>query len=178
MGLMRDRRGEVLYMLGSLKESLTYLETSAGSDSPLALNSLSYLAGAYQRLGMGQLEEQTLERIISYHGKRISPIIEDALYLRAAQLKGSGEFAKAKTFYQILLDSYPKSSHAYWAMYHLSQIAYTLGDQTEAKNLLTNVIRLTKDPLLLSAARLASNDMELQKDLTRFDAEKAQMRRQ
>ena len=75
-------------MLGSLKESLPYLETSADSDSPLALNSLSYLAGAYQRLGMGQQEEQTLERIISYHGKRISPIIEDALYLRAAQLKG------------------------------------------------------------------------------------------
>jgi hypothetical protein len=58
-------------------------------------------------------------------------------------------------------------------MYHLSQIAYALGDQSEAKNLLTNVIRLTKDPLLLSAARLASNDMDLQKDLTRFDAEKS-----
>jgi tetratricopeptide (TPR) repeat protein len=178
IGLMKDRRGEVLYLLGSLKESLTYLEASANSDSPLALNSLSYLANAYQRLGLAQLEEQTLERIISYHGKRISPIIEDALYLRAAQLKGLGEFAKAKTFYQILLDTYPKSSHAYWAMYHLSQIAYALGDQTEAKNLLTNVIRLTKDPLLLSAARLASNDIDLQKDLTRFNAGKSQMRRQ
>jgi len=173
IGLMRDRRGEVLYMLGSFKESLTYLEASAGSDSPLALNSLSYLVGAYQRLGLAKQEEQTLERIISYHGKRLSPIIEEALYLRAAQLKGLGEFAKAKTFYQILLDSYPKSSHAYWAMYHLSQIAYALGDQSEAKNLLTNVIRLTKDPLLLSAARLASNDMDLQKDLARFDAEKS-----
>ncbi len=175
IGIIRDRRGEVLYMLGSLKESLPYLEASANSDSPLALNSLSYLVGAYQRLGLGQLEEQTLERIISYHGKRISPIIEDALYLRATQLKGKGDVARAKTFYQILLDTYPKSSHAYWAMYHLSQIAYTLGDQTTAKNLLTNVIRLTKDPLLMSAARLASNDMDLQKDITRFNAEKARM---
>ncbi|HVN72746.1 MAG TPA: tetratricopeptide repeat protein, partial [Desulfomonilia bacterium] len=50
--LMRDRRGEVLYMLDSLRDSLTYLEASAGSDSPLALNSLSYLADAYRRLGM------------------------------------------------------------------------------------------------------------------------------
>lgn len=178
IGIIRDRRGEVLYMLGSIKESLPYLEASAGSESPLALNSLSYLATAYQRLGLVQLEEQTLERIISYHGKRISPIIENALFLRAAQLKGKGEFAKAKTFYQILLDTYPKSSHAYWAMYHLSQIAYALGDETEAKNLLTNVIRLTKDPLLLSAARLASNDIDLQKDLKKFDAEKTKTGRQ
>ena len=175
IGIIRDRRGEVLYLLGSFKESIPYLEASANSDSPLALNSLSYLANAYHRLGLIQQEEQTLEKIISYNGKRISPIIENALYLRAAQLKGKGELAKAKTFYQILLDTYPKSSHAFWAMYHLSQIAYALGDQTAAKNLLTNVIRLTKDPLLLSAARLASNDMDLQKDITRFDAEKAQV---
>ena len=119
----------MLYKLGSLKDSLTYLEASANSDSPLALNSLSYLADAYRRLSMNQQEQQILDRIISYNGQRISPIIENALYLRATQFKDMGELAKAKSLYRMLLDTYPKSSHAYWAMYHLASISYALGDQ-------------------------------------------------
>jgi len=175
---IRDRRGEALYMLGSLKEAIPHLEASASADGPLALNSLSYLADAYRRLSMTEQEQKTYDRIISYNGRRVSRIIENALYLRANYLKSSGDFARAKTLYQIMLDTYPKSPHAYWTMYHLSQIAFALGDQGEAKTLLTNVIRLTKDPLLLSAARVASNDMELQKDLDRYDAEKSRMRGQ
>ena len=172
--IMRDRRGEVLYKLGSLKDSLTYLDASANSDSPLALNSLSYLADAYGRLSMTQQEQQVLDRIISYNGQRISPIIENALYLRATQLKDMGELAKAKSLYQMLLDTYPKSSHAYWAMYHLASISYALGDQAGGKDLLTNVIRLSQDPLLLSAARVASDDMDLQQELKMFNAAKSQ----
>jgi tetratricopeptide (TPR) repeat protein len=174
--IMRDRRGEVLYKLGSLKDSLTYLEASANSDSPLALNSLSYLTDAYRRLSMNQQEQQVLDRIISYNGQRISPIIENALYLRATQFKDMRELAKAKSLYQMLLDTYPKSSHAYWAMYHLASISYALGDQAGAKDLLTNVIRLSKDPLLLSAARVASNDMDLQQELKMYNSAKSQPR--
>lgn len=175
---IKDRRGEALYLMGSIREALPYLESSAAADSPLALNSLSYLADSYRRLGMTEQEQKTLDRIISYNGRRISRLIENALYLRANYLKSSGEFDRAKTLYQTLLDSYPKSTHTYWVMYHLSQIAYATGDHDEAKTLLTNVIRLAKDPLLLSAARVTSNDMELQKDLNRFDEEKSRMRSQ
>ncbi len=175
---IRDRRGETLYMLGSLTESLPYLEASASADGPLALNSLSYLADAYRRLSMGEQEQRTLDKIISYHGKRISRIIENALYLRANYLKSTGELARAKNLYQSLLDTYPKSSHTYWVMYHLSQIAFALGDHDGAKTLLTNVIRLTKDPLLLSVARVSADDMDLQKELNRYDADKYRLRSQ
>jgi hypothetical protein len=61
-------------------------------------------------------------------------------------------------------------------MYHLASISYALGDQTGAKDLLTNVIRLSKDPLLLSAARVASNDMDLQQELKMYNSAKSQPR--
>ena len=53
-------------------------------------------------------------------------------------------------------------------MYHQAQIVSALGDFTEAKGLLTNVIRLSNDQILISAARVASNEMDLKRDLNGY----------
>lgn len=169
---MKDRRGEVLYRLGSFKAALPDLEASAASDRPLALHSLSLLADAYRKLGMPLKEQQTLDRIIAFHPDRISPVIEEALYLRASQLKKAGEFMRASTLYQTLLDAYPRSSHAQWAMFYLAEIANVQGDAVKARELLTNIIRISKDPILVSAARVSSDEMELNRELQGYEATK------
>lgn len=173
--IMRDRRGEVLYMMGNLKEAIPYLEASASSNSPLALNSLDYLSDAYRRLGLIQQEQQALDRIISLHPNRVSPIIERALYRRANQLKAAGDLTGARNLYKTLLDAYPRSVHAHWTMYHLAQIAYAMDDQAEAASLITNVMNLSKDPILIAAARATSGEMELRKELRGLDAFKGRM---
>lgn len=173
--LMRDKRGEILYLLGRLMEAVPYLEASAGKEDPSAMNSLSYLSDTFHRLSMKDKEEQTLERIISFHGKTTSPVIEEALYLRANQLKHSGELGRARYLYQELLKTYPRSTHAYWVMYHQAQLEASLGGFTEAKALFMNVIRLSNDPVLLSAARLASNEMDLKRDLEDYGFLKGQL---
>ncbi|MCU0575359.1 MAG: tetratricopeptide repeat protein [Desulfobacterota bacterium] len=170
--IMNDRRGEVLYRLGSLSAALPYLEASAASGSPLALHSLSYLTDAYRRLGMPQQEQTALDRIIAFHPERVSPIIEEALYLRAGQAKKAGDFTRASSLFQTLLDAYPKSSHAPWAMYYLADIAHDQGDNPKARELLTHIIRVSKDPVLVSAARVSSDVMELNRDLQGYDAMK------
>jgi tetratricopeptide (TPR) repeat protein len=163
--LMKEKQGEILYLMGRLKEALPYLEASAAKGGEQSLTFLSYLADTYRGLGMEAKQIQTLDRIISYRGSFTSPAIEEALYLRAHQLKRSGELLKAKSLYQELLSAYPGSKHAYWAMYYTANIETALGNYPEAKGLLTNVTRLSKDPILLSAARVAANDMYLKKDL-------------
>ncbi|MCE5273910.1 MAG: tetratricopeptide repeat protein [Deltaproteobacteria bacterium] len=166
--VMRGKRGEVLYLLGNLREAMPYLETSANKGGQPALTSLSYLCDAYRRLSMPEKETQTLEKIISYHGTLTSPVIEEALYLRASQLKRSGEFERAGTLYQDMLTTYPRSKRTHWAMYHLAQVQSELGDFIKAKGLLTNVTRLSSDPILLAAARTAADDMDLRSDMEAY----------
>jgi tetratricopeptide (TPR) repeat protein len=166
--LMRDKQGEVLYLLGRLNDAVPYLEASTGRGDPSTLTLLSYLSDTYRRLSMRDKEEEILEKIISFHPKITSPVIEEALYLRANQLKHESELERARFLYQELLNTYPRSLHAYWAMYHQAQIVSALGDFTEAKGLLTNVIRLSNDQILISAARVASNEMDLKRDLNGY----------
>ena len=170
--IMRERRGEVLYRLGSLSAALPHLEASAAEGGPLALHSLSYLADAYRRLGTPLKEEEALDRIIAFHPERVSPIIEEALYKRAGQLRKAASLARASSLYQALLDAYPRSSHVHWAMYYLAGIAHVQGDASRARELLTNIMRLSKDPVLVSAARVTSDEMALIGDLDGYEATK------
>jgi len=175
--IMRERRGEVLYRLGSLKAALPDLEASAASGSPLALHSLSFLADAYRRLNLPQMEQQTLERIIAFHPDRVSPIIEEALYRRANQLQKDGDLVRASSLYQSLLDAYPRSPHAHWAMYYLAEIAHLQGDNEKARGLMTNIIRISKDPVLIAAARVTSDEMELNRELQGYEVIKRRSER-
>ncbi len=177
-GYMKERRGEALYRLGSLTACLPYLEASADGKGPLALQSLSFLNDAYRRLDMPEKQRQTLDRIISYHPDRVSPVIEEALYLRANQLRKTGDLERARSLYQALLDAYPRSAHAHWAMYHLAGIAGTRGDRGKAREILINISRISKDPVLLSAARALSAEIELDKDLEGYEATKPRSERQ
>ncbi|HQI81493.1 MAG TPA: tetratricopeptide repeat protein [Deltaproteobacteria bacterium] len=175
---MKERRGEALYRLGSLTACLPYLEASADAGGPLALQSLSFLSDAYRRLDMPGKQQQVLDRIISYHPGRVSPVIEEALYLRANQLRKTGDPERAGSLYQALLDAYPRSAHAHWAMYHLAGIAGTRGDREKAREILINISRVSKDPVLLSAARALSAEIELDKDLEGYEATKPRSERQ
>ncbi|HOS98566.1 MAG TPA: tetratricopeptide repeat protein, partial [Deltaproteobacteria bacterium] len=109
---------------------------------------------------------------------RVSPVIEEALYLRANQLRKTGDPERAGSLYQALLDAYPRSAHAHWAMYHLAGIAGTRGDREKAREILINISRVSKDPVLLSAARALSAEIELDKDLEGYEATKPRSERQ
>jgi len=174
--VMKEKRGEILYLMGRYQEALPFLASSAAKGGESSLMPLSYLADSYGKLGMTAQETQTLEKIISLRNTYTSSIIDDALYLRAHQLKRAGDLARARYLYQDLLNLYPQSRHAYWAMYYIATIEVSLGNYPEAKGLLTNVTRLSSDPILLAAARTASNDMELKKDMESYKVLKQQTR--
>jgi tetratricopeptide (TPR) repeat protein len=165
---MKEKRGGILYLMGRYQDAVPFLEAFAAKGGEASLKPLSYLADAYGKLGMTAREAQSLEKIISLRSTYTSPIIDDALYLRAHQLKRAGELVRARSLYQDLLNLYPRSGHAYWAMYYIAAIEVSLGNYPEAKGLLTNVTRLSNDPILLAAARAASNDMELKRDMESY----------
>ncbi|HPS94815.1 MAG TPA: hypothetical protein PK600_10150, partial [Deltaproteobacteria bacterium] len=77
-------------------------------------------------------------------------------------------FERAGTLYQDMLTTYPRSKRTHWAMYHLAHVQSELGDFTKAKGLLTNVTRLSSDPILLAAARTAADDMDLRSDMEAY----------
>jgi len=57
-------------------------------------------------------------------------------------------------------------------MYYLAGIAHVQGDASRARELLTNIMRLSKDPVLVSAARVTSDEMALIGDLDGYEATK------
>ncbi len=174
--VMKEKRGEILYLMARYQDALPFLQASAAKGGEPSLMPLSYLADSYGKLGMTSQETQILEKIISLRNTYTSPIIDEALYIRAHQLKRAGDLAKARYLYQDLLNLYPQSRHACWAMYYIATIEVSLGNYPEANGLLTNVTRLSSDPILLAAARTASNDMELKKDMESYKVLKQQTR--
>lgn len=173
---MRHFRGVVLYEIGSIDAAVPFLEETSSPDNPYALESLRILAEIYRTQGKKEQERHTLDRIIAFHPARRSPVVEKALYIRANDLREEGDLTRAKELYRALLDTYPRSFYAHWAMYFLGQIQRDLGDFEEAGALLGRVKSLSRDPVLLGATKTALDDLELDKDVLNYEKKRSSPR--
>jgi len=167
---MRHFRGAVLHRLGSLEAAIPFLEETSSADNPFALESLRILAEIHHAMGNTVQEQRTLDRIISFHPARVSPVVEKALSLRADRLRQEGDLVRARDLYRALLDTYPRSMYAHWSMYSLAHIDRDLGDLQEARELLTRVKNASRDPVIVNAARVALDDLELEMQIRKYDA--------
>ncbi|HDP25247.1 MAG TPA: tetratricopeptide repeat protein [Deltaproteobacteria bacterium] len=165
---MRELRGELLYLLRHYEEAIEYFEEMAGQEGEKRLSAQFKLADIYRNLDRRTDEARVLDSIISASPGQRSPIMEQALFLRATQLKESGELQRAMTLYREFLESYPDSHHTDWAMYHLAQITMEVSSHQEALTLVHDILSRSTDTILLSAATSLANEIDLDRDIQDF----------
>ncbi|MGC9324321.1 MAG: tetratricopeptide repeat protein [Desulfomonilia bacterium] len=162
---MREHRGEILYLLGRDQEAIEYLEEFAHGEGDRALSAKHMLADIYRNLSRPREEAAVLDSILSLSNTHHSPIIEKSLFLRANQLRRTGEDERAITLYHELLASYPESTYRHWALYHLAQINIHKEHHLEAKDILDTILSQSDDTILLSAATSLANELDLKDDI-------------
>jgi tetratricopeptide (TPR) repeat protein len=172
--LMRHWRGMVLYRAGEMDAAVPFLEESASTGGPFAIQSLDALARIYRAQGKAQKEQETLDRIIAFHPARLSPVIEDALFRRADALMRQGDPDGASRLYEALLKAYPRSLNAHWAMYHLARISLSRGDTDKARERLEEVKRLSRDPVLIQAAHAMLDDAYIDDEIRHYRTSSAE----
>ena len=163
--LMRRWRGFALVKTGNMDAAIPFLEEATSPDDPFALSALDTLAQVYGAKGDFQRQQGALDRIVAFHPARVSPVIERALYSRAEAKMRSGDLQGAKVLYETLLEAYPRSPRAHWAMYSLARVQLAEGDTEGAKERLETVKRVSRDPVLVQAARTAIDEVDLENDL-------------
>lgn len=166
---IKEQRGELLYRLGRYKQACNFLKSYSTQDNQEELKRLSLLAQSYFKLANKGNEGIVLDKIISFEDQINSPFIEDALYIRANQLKDGGDLARAKTLYDILLGTYPDSTYKWWSRYHVAVISHRIGNTSEAQKILDEIVRTTDDALLLSAAQTTRSEIELEPAILEFN---------
>ena len=171
-GMMRETRGELLYHMNILEEAILYLDPITGKGDEKSLTALSLLADIHRRLGNPEKRIEVLEKIIAFHGKTTSPIIEMALYLRAKQLAATKGNKRAEALLSDMLGTYPHSSYKNWAQYHLAKIAHFFDNPARARTLLTSVIQDSTDSVLINTASSYLKEMDLLTSVEEFNKRK------
>lgn len=166
---IKEQRGELLYRLGRYKQAVIFLKSYFSQDNKEELKRLYLLAQSYFKLTNKGNEGMVLDRIITFNNQINSPFIENALYIRANQLKDGGDLARAKTLYDILLKTYPDSRYTWWSRYHVAVISHRIGNISEAQKILDEIIRTTDDALLISAAQITRSEIELEPAILEFN---------
>lgn len=168
-GLMRQTRGELLYYMNILEEAEVYLEPISNKNDQEALTALSMLTDIYRRLNNKEKETASLDKIIAFHDKMSSPVIEQALYSRAKEYMDNGENSRAQKLLTEMIEAYPQSSYKDWAVYHLARIAGFQNRQTEAKKLLSGVLQTSTDTVLINAASTYMKELDLRTSVDEFN---------
>ncbi len=165
---MQAIRGEILYRTNHFAEAVPFLEHSIRQGGERALFDLLYLAKTHRKLGNKAGEAAALDRIVAYADSMKSPVIEEALYARANELRQTETPARARALYTKLLNTYPQTPIREWALYHLAQVHHGEGNDEEATKLLTQVLQQTKDKTLQNLANNSLREVALDNEISEY----------
>jgi hypothetical protein len=106
-----DRLRRMKNTLENFKDSLIIYRTIYGSDHPIVLSIMRYLANTYRDLGAVKTAKANFEVIMdTYHGIKVGPTIEyaDALFSYAIMMRSSDEHEASVTVLEQCLSIYRK----------------------------------------------------------------------